>query len=97
MNGGAPKRIFPVVKSYDITVYSMATEECQDLASRFEENERKDLAGIMDLYEKSTYDIQRNVQWLEINFEEDHPVSITIFEQIEKDLEIIKAKVQVKN
>ena len=40
----------PRVKSYDITVYSMATEECQDLASRFEENARKDLAGMMDLY-----------------------------------------------
>ena len=26
----------PLVKSYDIIVYSMAMEECQDLASRFE-------------------------------------------------------------
>jgi len=39
----------PSVKSYDITVYSMAMEECQDLASWFEENARKDLAGMMDL------------------------------------------------
>ena len=31
---------FPIIKIYDITVYSMATEECQDLASRFEENAR---------------------------------------------------------
>ena len=58
----------PTIKSYDITVYSMATEECQDLASRFEENARKDLAGMMNLYEKSTYDIQRYIQWPEINF-----------------------------
>ena len=77
---------FPSIKIYDITVYSMATEECQDLASRFEENARKDLAGIMDLYEKTTYDIQRYIQWLEINFEEDHPVPITMFEEIEKRL-----------
>jgi hypothetical protein len=28
----------PMIKIYDITVYSMVTEECQDLASRFEEN-----------------------------------------------------------
>ena len=41
----------PLVIIYDITMYSMATEECQDLASRFEENARKDLAGMMDLYE----------------------------------------------
>ena len=40
----------PIIKSYDITVYSMATKECQDLASRFEENARKDLVGLMDLY-----------------------------------------------
>ena len=84
--------ILPSIKSYDITIYSMATEECQDLASRFKENVRKDLAGMMDLYEKSTYDIQRYVQWPEINFEEDHPVPITMFEQIEK----FKVEVQVK-
>jgi vacuolar-type H+-ATPase subunit I/STV1 len=51
----------PTIKGYDIIVYSIATEECQDLASRFEENARKDLAGMVDLYEKSTYDIQRYI------------------------------------
>ena len=80
----------PLVKSYDITVYSMAMEECQDLASRFEENAREDLAGMMDLYEKTTYDMQRYIQWPEINFEEDHPVPITVFEEIEKDFERVK-------
>ena len=69
----------PTVKSYDIIFYSMATEECQDLASRFEENARKDLAGMMDLYEKSTHDIQRYIQWPKINFEEEHPVPTTLF------------------
>ena len=83
----------PLVKSYDITVYSMATEECQDLASLFEENARKDLAGMMDLYEKSTYDIHRYIQWSEINFEEEHPVPITLFEQIESEFEKVKEKV----
>ena len=87
----------PSVKSYDITVYFMTTEECQDLVSRFEENTRKDLAGMMDLYGKSTYDIQRYVKWPEINFEEDHPVPITVFEQIEKKFEKAKVEVQVKN
>ena len=28
----------PVIKSYDISVHSLATTKCQDLASRFEEN-----------------------------------------------------------
>ena len=76
----------PSIKSCDITVYSMAMEECQDLASRFEENARKDLVGMMDLCEKTTYDIQRYIKWPEINFEEDHPVPITLFKEIKKRL-----------
>ena len=80
----------PSIKSYDVTIYSMATEECQDLASRFEENARKDLAGMIDLYEKSTYDIQRYIQWPEINFEEEHLVPITLFKQIESDFEKLR-------
>ena len=49
----------PTIKIYDMMVYTMATKECQNLASRFEENARKDLARMMDLYENITYDIQR--------------------------------------
>ena len=79
-----------MIKRYDIMVYSMATMECQDLASRFEENARKDLVGMMDLYEKSTYDIQRYIQWSEINFEEDHPVPITVFKQIKNILKRLR-------
>ena len=74
----------------------MATKECQDLASQFEENAKKDPAGMMDLYEKTTYDIQIYIQWLEINFKENHPVPITMFEEIEKDFEKYKVEVQVK-
>ena len=51
----------PVIKSYVISVHSLATIECRDLASRFEENSKKDLARMMDLYEKSIYDIQRYI------------------------------------
>ena len=53
--------ILPMIKSYDISVHTLATTECRDLSSRFEENARKDLAGMMDLYEKSIYDIQRYI------------------------------------
>ena len=86
----------PSIKSYDITLYSMATEECQDLASWFKENARKDLAGMMDLYEKSMYDIERYIQWPKINFEEEHPVPITLFQQIEIFFENVKLEVQAK-
>ena len=51
--------ILPVIKSYDINVHTLATTECQDLASRFEENPRRDLEGMMELYAKSIYDIKR--------------------------------------
>ena len=68
----------------------MATTECQDLASRFEENSRQNLAGMMDLYEKSIYDIQRHIQWPEINLEDEHPVTFS-FQKLEDSYEKIKA------
>ena len=74
----------------------MVIEECQDLASRFKENDRKDLEEMMELYEKSTYDIQRYIQWPEINFEDEHPIPISLFEQIESDFEKVKVEVQAK-
>ena len=84
------------IKSYDISVHTLATIECQDLASRFEEISRKDLAGMMDLYEKSIYEIQRHIQWLEINFEDEHPVPYVLFKQLEDSHEKIKEEVREK-
>ena len=49
--------ILLVIKSYDINLHTLATSECQDLASRFEENAKQNFARMMDLYEKSIYDI----------------------------------------
>jgi hypothetical protein len=49
--------ILPVIKIYDISLHTLATSECQDLDSRFEENAKQNLAGMMELYEKSIYDI----------------------------------------
>ena len=54
--------ILLVIKSYDINLQTLATTECQELASRFEEKARQNLAGMMKLYEKSIYDIQRYIQ-----------------------------------
>jgi menaquinone-dependent protoporphyrinogen IX oxidase len=36
------------------------------------------------------------VQWLEINFRDDHPVSFSFFQELEDRYEKIKAKVQEK-
>ena len=51
---------------------------------------------MMELYEKSIYDIQRYIQWLEINFEDEHPVSFAFFQELEDKYEMIKAEVQAK-
>ena len=50
----------------------------------------------MDLYERSTYDIQRYIQWLEINFEDEHPVSYALFKQFDKDFVKVQEEVQAK-
>ena len=50
----------------------------------------------MDLYERSTYDIQRYIQWPEINFEDEHLVSYALFKQLDKDFVKVKVEVQAK-
>ena len=86
----------PIIKKYDISVHTLATTECEDLASKFEENDKKDLVGMMDLYEKSTYNIPIFIQWPEINFEDEHLVPYAVFQQLEGSHEKIKAEVQAK-
>ena len=86
----------PTIKIYDITEYSMDIEECQNLASRFKENARKYLALMMDLYEKTIYDIQRYIQCLEINFKDKHLVPYALFKQLEDNFEKLKAEVRSK-
>jgi hypothetical protein len=70
----------PVIETYDITLHTLDTSECQELASRFEERARKNLARKMELYKKSIYDIQRYIHWPEINFKDEHPVSFAFFQ-----------------
>jgi len=74
----------------------MDTNECQELASKFEEKARQSLAGMMDAYEKSIYDLQRYLQWPEINFRDEHPISFAFFQEIEDKYEMTKEEVQAK-
>ena len=64
----------PAVKTYDIRLHTLATNECRELASKFEEKERQSLVGMMDVCEKSIYDVQTYLQWPEINFRDEHPI-----------------------
>ena len=51
---------------------------------------------MMDLYEKSIYDIQRYIQWPKINFEDEHLAPCALFKQLEDSHEKIKAEVRAK-
>ena len=86
----------PVIKTYDINLHILATSECRELSFKFEERARQKLAGMMELYEKSIYDIQRYIQWPEINFEDEHPISFSFFQEIKDRYERIKVEVQAK-
>ena len=86
----------PFIKSYDISVDTLANTECQDLAFRFEENAKQNLAEMMDLYEKSIYDNQRYIQWLKINLRDEHLIPFSFFQKLEDSYEHIKVEVQAK-
>ena len=86
----------PTLKTYDIRLHTMAMNECQELASKFEEKSKHNLAGMMELYEKSIYVVQRYIQWPEINFRDEHLVSFAFFQEIKDRYEMIKVKVQAK-
>ena len=85
-----------MIKSYDISLHTLATTECQELASRFEERGRQNIARMMELYEKSIYDIQRYIQWPKINLKDEHLVTFSFFQKLEDSYEKIKEEVQEK-
>ena len=51
---------------------------------------------MVELYEKSIYDIQRYIQWPEIKFGDEHPISFSFFQELEDRYEKIKAEVHAK-
>ena len=79
---------------YQVTHY--ATNECQDIASKFKERVTQSLARLMDVYDRSFQDVQRYLQWPEINFRDEHPISFALYQEIKEKYDMTKAKVQVK-
>ena len=45
------------IKDYDIRLHTLATNEFQELASKFKERARKSLAGMTDVYDKYVQDV----------------------------------------
>ena len=86
----------PIVKAYDIRLHTLATNECQEIASKFEEKVRKSTAILMNVYDKSIYNFQRYLQWSKISFIDEHPISFPFFQEIKDKYKMTKAKVRVK-
>ena len=95
MEGSVPSGL-PEIKDYDIRLHTLATNEFQGLASKYEKRARQSLAGMMDVYDKSVQDVQMYLQWLKINFQDEHPISFDFFQELEDTYEFVKAKVQLK-
>ena len=86
----------PTIKAYDIRLHTLATNECQETYSKFQERERQSLVGMMDVYDKSVQDVQRYLQWPEINFKDEHSISFYFFQEIEDTYEVTRVEVQEK-
>ena len=86
----------PVIKFYDIRLHTMDTNECQELGSKLKERARQSLVGMMDVYDQSVTYVQRYLQWLQINFRDEHPISFSFFQELEDKYEMTKVKVQAK-
>jgi hypothetical protein len=64
------------LKSYDIRPHNLATHECQEIASKFEEKVKQSIAGIMKIYTRNVQEMQRNVQCLEIDLQQEQPMPL---------------------
>ena len=54
------------------------------------------LAGMMDVYDRSIQDVQKYLQWPEINFRDEHPISFSFFQELKDTYEVVKVEVQSK-
>ena len=52
----------PIIKAYDIRLHTLATNECQEMTSKFEERARQSLAGMMEVYDKSVQCYESNTK-----------------------------------
>ena len=75
----------------------LATHECQELASKFDERVKQSIAGILMIYTSNIQEMQRNVQWLDINLQQEKPMPFYFFEKPENEYEAIKVEVQAKD
>ena len=64
----------PTIKAYDIRLHIVATNECQELAYKFEERAKKSLEGMMNVYDnqlkmsRSIFNGLRSISKMNIQF-----------------------------
>jgi hypothetical protein len=54
------------------------------------------MVGMMDVYDKLVQDVQKYIQWPEIDFRDEHPIPFSLYQNIEDTYEVVKAEVQSK-
>ena len=87
----------PALKSYDIRLLTLATHECQELSSKFEERVKQSIVEIMKIYTSNIQEMKRNVQLLEIDLQQEQPMTFSFFQKIENEYEAIKGEVRAKD
>ena len=50
----------------------------------------------MKIYTSNIQEMQRNVQWLEVDLQQEKPMTFSFFHKLEKEYEAIKAEVRAK-
>ena len=92
------EKIVPIglrgIKYYDIRLHTLATNECEELASKFEQKVKQILVGMMNVYGKSIQDIRKYLQWPKVNFQYEHPIPFSFFHKLEDAYEFVKVDVQ---
>ena len=51
----------------------------------------------MKIYTSNIQEMQRNVQWLEIDLQQEKPMTFSFFEKLENEYEAIKVEVRVND
>ena len=82
-----------VIKAYDIKLHTLATNEFQELASKFEERVKQIIVGIMKVYSYNVQDMHVDIQCSKINIKCEQPIPFDFFHKLEDKYEAVKVEV----
>lgn len=82
-----------IIQAYHIRLHTLATNEFQELALKFEEKVKKSIARIMKVYTDNVQGMQKDIQWPQINIQSKKPIPFAFFQQLEDEYEAAKVEV----